>query len=77
MWLACSKDNYYESYPGHKIKNAIKCTLKEFTRFLNTIFQLQKLLRKAYRAKVSTADSLYMYVVEGKITLVAVMQKSF
>ena len=54
-----------------------KCTLKEFSRFLNTIFQLQKLLRKVYRAKVSTADSLYMYVVEGKITLVAVMQKSF
>ena len=54
-----------------------KCTLKEFSRFLNTIFQLKKVLRKAYRAKVSTADSLYMYVVEGKITLVAVMQKSF
>ena len=30
MWLACSKDNY-ESYPGHKIKNAFKCTLKELT----------------------------------------------
>ena len=52
-----------------------KCTLKEFTRFLR--FQLQKLLRKTYRAKVSTADSLYMYVVEGKITLAAVVQKSF
>ena len=37
------------------------------TRFLNTIFQLQKLVSKTHRAKVSTADSLY--VVEGKITL--------
>ena len=28
------------------------------TRFLNTIFRLQKLVSKMYRAKVSTADSL-------------------
>ena len=44
------------------------------TGFLNTIFQLQKLVSKTHRAKVSTADSLY--VVEGKIFLVAVIQKS-
>ena len=40
-------------------------------RFFNTIFQLQKSVSKMYRAKVSTADS--SYVVEGKITLVAVI----
>ena len=45
------------------------------TRFLYTIFQLQKLVSEIYRAKVSTADS--SYVVEGKITLVAVVQKSW
>ena len=45
------------------------------TRFLYTIFQLQKLVSEMYRAKVSTADSLY--VVEGKIALVAVVQKSW
>ena len=39
--------------------------------FFNTIFQMQKLVSKTYRAKVSTADS--SYVVEGKITLVAVI----
>ena len=115
MWLACSKDNYYWSYPGHKIKNAFKCALKELTikciftglvgfahwvvcykihmiqimwRFLCTgifilwgfliqFFLLQKLaiISKTYRAKVSTADS--PYVVGGKITLVAVVQKSW
>jgi len=101
----------YQSYPGHKIKNAFKCTLKEITvkcifkglvglltpssslqhlhdirhveislgrvfcatRFFNTIFQLQKLVSKTYKAKLSTADALY--VVEDKITLVAVVQK--
>ena len=42
-------------------------------RFLNTIFQLQKLVSKTYKAKLSTADA--WYVVEGKITLVAVVQK--
>ena len=42
------------------------------TRFLNTIFQLLKLLlSKVHRAKVSTAD--FPYVVEGKIALVAVL----
>ena len=41
-------------------------------RFLSTIFQLQKLVSKTYRAKLSTADA--SYVVEGKITLVAVVQ---
>ena len=45
------------------------------TRFLSTIFQLQKLVNKTYRAKLSTADA--SYVVEGKITLVAVVQKSW
>ena len=40
-----------------------------------TIFQLQKLVSKTYRAKVSTADS--SNVVEGKISLVAVVQKSW
>ena len=44
-------------------------------RFLNTIFQLQKLVHKIYGAEVSTADS--SYVVEGKITLVAIVQKSW
>ena len=43
------------------------------TRFLNTIFQLQKLVSKTHKAKLSTADALY--VVDGKITLVAVVQK--
>ena len=43
------------------------------TRFLNTIFQLQKLVSKTYKAKLSTADALY--VVDRKITLVAVVQK--
>ena len=41
------------------------------TRFLNTIFQLLKLLSKVHRAKVSTGD--FPYVVEGKIALVAVL----
>ena len=41
------------------------------TRFLNTIFQLQKLVSKMYRAKLSTAAA--SYVVEGKIILVAVI----
>ena len=45
------------------------------TRFLNTIFQLQKLVSKTHREKVSTADS--QYVVEGKIFLVAVIKKSW
>ena len=40
-------------------------------RFLNTIFQLQRLVSKTHRAKVSTAD--FPYVVEGKIGLVAVL----
>ena len=44
------------------------------TRFLNTIFQLQKLVSKRHRVKVSTAD--FPYVVQGKIALVAVVQKS-
>ena len=43
------------------------------TRFLNTSFQLQKLVSKTYKAKLSTADALY--VVDSKITLVAVVQK--
>ena len=45
--------------------------------FLIQFFLLQKLviISKTYRAKVSTADS--SYVVEGKITLVAVVQKSW
>ena len=43
------------------------------TRFLSTIFQLQKLVSKTDKAKLSTADA--SYVVEGKITLVAVVQK--
>ena len=42
--------------------------------FLNTIFQLLKLLSKVRRAKVSTAD--FPYVLEGKIALVAVLWKS-
>ena len=42
-------------------------------RFLSTIFQLQKLVSKTYRAKLSTADA--SYVVDSKITLVAVVQK--
>ena len=42
-------------------------------RFLNTIFQLQKLVSKTYKAKLSTADA--SYVVEGEITLVAVVRK--
>ena len=32
------------------------------TRLLNTIFWLQKLVSKMYRAKLSTADSLYLHV---------------
>ena len=44
-------------------------------RFLNTIFQLQKLVSKTYEAKLSTADALY--VVDGKTTLVAVVQKRY
>ena len=43
------------------------------TRFLNTSFQLQKLVSKTYKARLSTADAFY--VVDGKITLVAVVQK--
>ena len=43
------------------------------TRFLNTSFQLQKLVSKTYKAKLSTADA--WYVVEGKITFIAVVQK--
>ena len=39
------------------------------------IFQLQKVVSKRHRAKVSTAD--FPYVIEGKITLVAVVQKSW
>ena len=39
------------------------------------IFQLQKVVSKKHRAKVLTAD--FPYVVEGKITLVAVVQKSW
>ena len=42
-------------------------------RFLSRIFQLQKLVSKTYKAKLSTADA--SYVVEGKITLVAFVQK--
>ena len=44
-------------------------------RFLSTIFQRQKLVSKTYRAKLSTADA--SYVVEGKITSVAVVQKNW
>ena len=51
------------------------CRVFSGTRFLNTIFQLQKLVSEAYKAKLSTADA--SYVVEGKITLVAVVQKSW
>ena len=45
--------------------------------FLIQFFLLQKLviISETYRAKVSTAES--PYVVEGKITLVAVVQKSW
>ena len=35
------------------------------TRFLNTIFRLEKLVSKPHRTKVSTPD--FPYVVEGKI----------
>ena len=47
------------------------------TRFLNTTLSTAEIviISKTYRAKVSTADS--PYVVEGKITLVAVVQKSW
>ena len=51
----------------------ISCAGFFATRFLNTIFQLQKFVSKTYKAKLSTADALY--VVDGKITLVAVVQK--
>jgi len=51
------------------------CKAFRAMRFLNTIFQLHKLVIKTYRAKVSTADS--SNVVDGKVTLVAVMQKSW
>ena len=44
-------------------------------RVLNTIFQLQRLVSKTHREKVSTAD--FPYVVEGKIALVAVVRKSW
>ena len=43
------------------------------TSFFNTIFQQQKSVSKTYKAKLSTAVA--SYVVEGKITFVAVVQK--